>query len=103
MNTSPELSSLIEALLKLKTTEEYRLFLEDLCTPAELAALTGRWRAACLVNEGLPYRLIHQKSGVSTATITRVARCVSSGAGGYRLALDRASKQIRNKQKEVRA
>jgi len=75
--------------LTLKTVEDCERFFTDLCTPAELAALTDRWRVARLVEQGVPYREIYERTGVSTATITRVARCLQYGVGGYRHALER--------------
>ncbi len=84
-----DLQELIKTLLALKDKEEAREFLEDLCTPAELAALAGRWKVARMLEDGLSYREIYEKSGVSTATVTRVARCVTLGTGGYRTALKR--------------
>ncbi len=62
-------------------------FLEDLCTPAELQAMADRWWVAKLLDEGLTYREIHDRTGVSLTTIGRVARYVSQGAGGYKEAL----------------
>lgn len=80
---------LYKALLALKTVEEAEMFLTDLCTPAEIQAMTDRWKAVQWLEQGLPYRKIYEQGGVSTATVTRVARCLSSGAGGYRLLLKR--------------
>lgn len=82
-------NSLAEALLALHTPEECRAFLRDLTTPAELEALVDRWRVACMLNNGLPYREIHESTGVSVTTIGRVARFLEMGHGGYRLAIDR--------------
>lgn len=81
--------SLSEALLSLETTSEVKLFLEDLCTPAEIEAMVDRWRVAQLLDGGLSYREIREITEVSVATIGRVARFMAMGAGGYRLALDR--------------
>ena len=81
--------SLSEALLSLRTTEEMKLFLEDLCTPAEIEAMVDRWRVAQLLLKGLSYREIRHQTGVSVTTIGRVARFMEMGAGGYRLALER--------------
>ena len=61
-------------------------FLQDLCTPAELRSMAERWRVAQMLNEEIPYRKIYEKTGVSTATVTRVARAFSEGKG-YRLAI----------------
>ena len=82
-------ASLSEALLSLDTREEVRLFLEDLCTPAEIEAMVDRWRVAQLLEKGHSYRDIREMTEVSVTTIGRVARFMEMGAGGYRLALDR--------------
>jgi TrpR-related protein YerC/YecD len=66
-----------------------KAFLDDLCTPAELEAIADRWRVVPLLLEETPYREIHDRTGVSVTTIGRIARCLSFGAGGYRLAADR--------------
>lgn len=81
--------SLAEAFMEMKSAEECRALLRDLTTPAELEALVDRWRAAQLLDQGLPYREIHDRTGVSVTTIGRVARFIEMGHGGYRLALDR--------------
>jgi len=79
-----------EALLALEDPAECAAFLSDLCTPAELAALAGRWKVARLLDKGLPYREISERTGISTATVVRVARCLTYGRdGGYRRLLDR--------------
>jgi TrpR-related protein YerC/YecD len=80
---------LYTAILTLKTAPECRAFFNDLCTPAELEALVDRWQVVAYLEEGLPYRRIHQITGVSVTTIGRVARCLTSGNGGYRKALER--------------
>ena len=82
--------ALYEAVLALKSGADAAAFFADLCTPAELEALAGRWRVAQLLDKRLPYREISQKTGISTATVTRVARCLTYGRdGGYRRVLDR--------------
>ncbi|MER3410207.1 MAG: hypothetical protein C4306_08930 [Thermoleophilia bacterium] len=85
----PGLDQLADAFLGLRTREECRRFLRDLCTLAELQALAHRWQIARLVDQGLPYLDIAARVGASTATVTRVAQWVRHGAGGYRLALER--------------
>jgi TrpR-related protein YerC/YecD len=80
---------LFEALLSMRTPKEMRAFLDDLCTPAELEAIADRWRVVPLLLEETPYREIHDRTGVSVTTIGRIARCLSFGAGGYRLAAER--------------
>ena len=81
--------ALFRAIVSLETTEECGNFLRDLCTPAELQALVDRWHVVELLQQGLPYRRIHDLTGVSVTTIGRVARFLSDGFGGYRTALDR--------------
>lgn len=83
---------LVQILTALHTPDDCRRFLLDLCTPGELRSLADRWRVARLVAEEVPYREIYEKTGVSTATITRVARCIKHGAEGYRRALGATTK-----------
>ena len=77
---------LLDALLAMRTPSEMKALLDDLCTPAELEAIADRWRVVPLLLEETPYREIHDRTGVSVTTIGRIARCLSFGAGGYRLA-----------------
>lgn len=83
--------ALCRAILALESEAECRRFLEDLCTPAELEALIDRWSVVPLLEEGMPYRRIHDLTGVSVTTIGRVARFLSGGNGGYRTVLERLS------------
>lgn len=82
---------LFEALVALQDTVEIRRFFEDLCTPAELQALVDRWQVVEYLERDLPYRKIHDLTGVSVTTIGRVARCLSDGSGGYKTAIKRIS------------
>lgn len=84
-------AALYRAILALESDAECRQFFEDLCTPAELEALVDRWSVVPLLEEGLPYRRIHDLTGVSVTTIGRVARFLSGGNGGYRTILQRLS------------
>lgn len=79
--------SLAQALLGMPDSKRCLALLDDLCTPAELEAIVDRWRVAMLLDQGLPYREIHDRTGVSVTTIGRVARFISHGAGGYQQAL----------------
>ena len=87
---SPE-AGLARALCNLETVEEAGLFLRDLCTPGEIAALSERWHVARLLDQGeLSYRDIHDQTGVSTTTVARVARFLFHEPNhGYQLALGR--------------
>ena len=91
-------SSLAEAFLAMETAEECRALLRDLTTPAELEALVDRWRVVKYVDQGVPYREIHARTGVSVTTIGRVARFLEDGNGGYRLALERIKQKSDNDQ-----
>lgn len=86
------LDALASALGSLRGGGEVRAFLEDLCTPAELEAMTDRWRVVPLLQQGVPYREIHDRTQVSVTTIGRVARTIDRGAGGYALAIKRSGR-----------
>lgn len=81
--------SLYRALVALRSVDEMQAFFRDLCTPAELEALSDRWAVVPFLEQGMPYREIHDHTGVSVTTIGRVARYLAQGNGGYRLAADR--------------
>ncbi|MDT8439398.1 MAG: YerC/YecD family TrpR-related protein [Wenzhouxiangellaceae bacterium] len=85
---------LAAVLAALDRPEHCLALLEDLTTPAELEALVDRWRVAQLLDQGLPYREIHDRTGVSVTTIGRVARFIEMGHGGYRLALARLQQSL---------
>lgn len=86
-----EMAELSRAILLLKTPAECKKFLRDLCTLAELKAMSERWQVAKQVKKGVPYRTISKNTGSSTATITRVAHWLHHGMGGYKLALQRTA------------
>lgn len=92
---------LMEAILRLESAEEAQRFFDDLCTPTELLAMADRWRVAKLLAEGLPYREIHERTGVSTATVTRVARALTYGEEGYRTLLGRVGQAGRGADKQL--
>jgi len=89
----PALDSLFEAILSLKTIDECYAFFEDICTIAELKALAQRWEVAKMLEADKTYQEIVQKTGASTATISRVKRCLNYGASGYRLMLNRLKEE----------
>ena len=86
---------LYDAILSLRTLDEAQRFFRDLCTVQELEALTHRWQAAQLLDQGLPYLEISARTGASTTTVTRVAQWLKRGEGGYRLVLDRRRRKAR--------
>jgi TrpR-related protein YerC/YecD len=86
-----EMRELFDAMLSLESRAELERFLRDLCTLSELEAMAHRWQVARLVERGLSYLEISERTGASTTTVTRVAHWLNHGEGGYRLALDRAA------------
>ncbi|MDP3971006.1 MAG: YerC/YecD family TrpR-related protein [bacterium] len=84
-----EMKDLYKAFLQVKTSDECKRFLRDLCTLSELDAMSERFQVAKQVNAKKTYRDISKATSVSTATITRVAQYLHHGMGGYKLVLDR--------------
>jgi TrpR-related protein YerC/YecD len=82
---------LFDAIVSLDRRAEAERFFRDLCTISELEAMAHRWEVARLLEQGLPYLEIAERTGASTTTVTRVAYWLKHGEGGYRLALDRAT------------
>jgi len=82
-------NALFQAVISLRTAAECRNFFKDLCTPAELQALVDRWQVVEYLEQDLPYRKIHDLTGVSVTTIGRVARFLADGFGGYRTVIER--------------
>lgn len=87
--TTKQATELIEAILSLKSSKECKAFLRDLCTLSEIEAMIERFQVAKMVKSNIPYRAISEKTGSSTATVTRVAHWLHHGMGGYDLVLDR--------------
>ena len=81
--------TLYRAILSLKDLDECRRFLADLCTVSELRAMEQRMEVALLLDEGLIYNDILERTGASSATISRVNRCLNYGAEGYRTVIPR--------------
>lgn len=84
---------LFRAILALENLDECYSFFEDLCTMKELADMTQRVRAARMLLAGATYEQIVKKVEISTATISRINRCIQYGSGGYRTILDRVEPQ----------
>ena len=81
--------ALFDVIVGISSIEEAARFFRDLCTRQELEELSARWQVVRLLNEGLPYREISERSGVSTTTITRINDWLRHGMGGYSEALER--------------
>ncbi len=84
-----EMDILFKGILKLETIEECYDFFEDLCTISELHAMVQRFQVARMLDEGRIYSDIVKDTGASTATISRVNKCLVYGSDGYRKLLDR--------------
>ncbi len=86
---SVDLDSFFNAVLTLKTQEECYMFFEDICTISELISIAQRMKVAKLLSQHHTTHSISETTGASTATISRVNRCLHYGAGGYELVLGR--------------
>ena len=81
--TSDQTSLLFDAVLTLETKEECRAFFQDLCTVAELRSMEQRFEVASLLDDGMIYNDILERTGASSATISRVNRSLNYGTGAY--------------------
>ena len=82
-----------QAVMSLKNQEECRVFFEDICTIKELQAMAQRFRVAAQLKENRNYNEIQADTGASSATISRVNKCLLYGSGGYATALERVGKE----------
>ena len=90
---SEEMNFLFDAVLSLESREECYRFFEDICTVSEQKALAQRIKVAQMLDENATYQEISKSTGASTATISRVNRCLAYGSGGYRTVLDRVKRR----------
>ncbi len=81
--------ALMEGILCLETIEECQAFLEDLCTVSELQSLAQRFEVARMLTGKATYQEVVKKTGASTATISRVNKCLNYGKDGYELVISR--------------
>ncbi len=86
---SARVNNLFKAVLSLESIEECYDFFEDLCTIAEINEMAKRITAAHMLSEGKKYTEIAESTGLSTATISRVNRCLKYGSDGYARALSK--------------
>ena len=92
-NEKQAYEGLFEAISLIQDEKEAELFMQDLCTPAELQALADRWNVVKPILAGKAYRNIHDETGVSVTTIGRVARFITQGSGGYNIIYKRLEKE----------
>lgn len=86
---SDDVDYLFNAFMSLENIEEFYAFFDDICTIAEVSEMSKRLKAAKMLKGGVVYSDISETTGLSTATISRVNRCLKYGSGGYIIVLDR--------------
>lgn len=84
---TPDAKALFDAILSLDNLDECAKFFEDVCTIKEIQDLSQRYAVARMLDEGEKYQKIEAATGASTATISRVNKCLAYGSGGYRVVL----------------
>lgn len=90
-----QVDELFEAILTLRSVEECYSFFEDACTVKEILEIAQRLKTARMLSEGSNYAEINRVTGCSTATISRVRRCLEYGNGGYKTVLERVTEEKR--------
>ena len=88
-----ELQRLYQAVLALETEEECKMFFDDICTISEINSISQRLEVARLLSNEETFAVIGEKTGASSATISRVNRCIQYGEGGYKTVLERITKK----------
>ena len=88
-----DVQNLFDAVMTLSTREECKAFFADACTVKEIMDIAQRLKIASMLRNKVSYASITQEIGVSTATISRVSRCLDYGEGGYDLVLNRLNEQ----------
>ena len=85
----PEIDRLLKTILKFETFEECSNFFEDICTIKEIQDMSQRLEVARMLNKNKSYAEISKETGASTATISRVNKCLIYGSNGYKRALEK--------------
>ena len=93
---NPETDRLFQVILNLESLDECYNFFEDICTVKELQSISQRWEVAELLNKNISYQEISKKTGASTATISRVNKCLVYGRDGYTSALQKMAEKGKN-------
>ncbi len=89
----PRNENMYKAILTLKDVDECMKFFDDLCTVSELRSMEQRYEVATLLNDGMIYNDILERTGASSATISRVNRSLIYGSGGYESVLEKMKEQ----------
>lgn len=96
---SKDLDELYDAILSLENQEECYRFFEDICTVNEIHSIAQRWQVAKLLSEKKTYNEIEEITKASTATISRINKCLVYGADGYKIIIERLNEK--NKDKDI--
>ncbi len=91
------LEQFYRAILSIKDEEECRKFFDDVATIREMLDMSARLEVARMLDEGTVFSEISKETGASSATISRVNKCLTYGEGGYKAVLDRINKKKRKK------
>lgn len=97
---TPAVDFLFDAILSLKNPEECYVFFEDICTINELLSLSQRFEVAKMLREHKTYLEIAEKTGASTATISRVNRSLNYGNDGYDMVFERIAPELSEKKED---
>lgn len=97
----PYIDAFYDAILALDTKEECDKFFEDICTISEIKSISQRLKVAVMLDNGKTYSEITEETGISTATISRVNKCLEYGADGYRIVLDKIKSSDNNDNRGV--
>ena len=95
--TNELIEQLMGAIANLNSADECKALFDDLCTIKEIQDMAQRFETAIQLANGRNYREISEDVGVSTATISRVSRCLNYGSGGYKKAIDSINKTEESK------
>ena len=87
-----DVDNLFEAILTLENIDECYRFFEDVCTVKEIKEISQRLKAAKMLKNGENYAVVAKETGMSTATISRVNKCLEYGEGGYEMVIGRTEK-----------
>lgn len=85
----PEVQQLMRAFLTLRSEEDARAFMTDLCTPREISDFAQRFAVARHLEEGDSYMSVQEKTGASSTTVSRVSKTLNDGEGGYQQVFER--------------
>ena len=96
LKDNPSVERLFEVISALETPEDCRRFFDDICTIKELQAMAQRFRVAAQLRDDKNYNEIQADTGASSATISRVNKCLLYGSGGYATVLERMGKEKEN-------